>query len=127
MARLPNQNMRAGTPDKPSNLSPRAAREWDRIIKELQESSIQVAKAHRALIAQAATIAADIADAWETIETEGAYIVNEKTGQSQSHPAAKRLDALRRDYVRVMSLIGLRTPTVGGGNEGRSLEDVLNG
>jgi phage terminase small subunit len=127
MARLPNQHMRAGKPDKPGNLSPRAAAEWDRLVKELDRSGIQVATAHRTLIALAATIAADIADAWETIKVEGAYIVNEKTGQSQSHPAAKRLDALRRDYIRVMSLIGLRTPTAGEGNSGQSLEDVLNG
>jgi len=125
MARLPNQHMTAGQPDKPTNLSTRAASEWDRLVAELQNSGIQVSKAHRILISLAATIGADIADAWETVKRDGAYVTNEKTGALQSHPAAKRLDALRRDYIKVMSLIGLRA-AVAGDVPGNSLEDFLN-
>lgn len=126
MARLPNQHMTAGEPDKPRNLSTRAASEWDRLVSELQNSGIQVSKAHRTLISLAATIGADIAEAWETVKTQGAYITNAKTGALQAHPAAKRLDALRRDYIKVMSLIGLRAAVAGDG-PGDSLEDILNG
>ena len=125
MARLPHQNMTPGAPDKPSNLSARAATEWNRIMRELADSSIQVAKAHRGLIAQAATISADIADAWETVTTEGAYFENPKTGSMQMHPAARRLDNLRRDYIKVMSLLGLRAATSGASGGSRSLEDAL--
>jgi P27 family predicted phage terminase small subunit len=126
MARLPNQQMTPGAPDKPKNLSERAAAEWDRIMGELHESNIQVAKAHRGLVANAATISADIADAWETVQTEGAYFENAKTGSMQMHPAARRLDNLRRDYIKVMSLLGLRAATSGsGGPAERSLEDAI--
>jgi hypothetical protein len=46
----------------------------------------------------AATIAADIANAWAAaVQEEGAYATNAKTGAVQAHPASKRLDALRRD------------------------------
>ena len=126
MAGMTKQKMTPGTPDRPDNLSERAAKEWDRLIAELDASSIHVTKAHRGLIAQAATIAADIAEAWKTVQEEGAYIPNAKTGAIQAHPASKRLDALRRDYVKVMSLIGLRA-AVADKPTGDSLEDVLNG
>ena len=125
MARLPNQHMTPGQPDKPTNLSTRAAAEWDRIVTELTASSIGVSPAHRGLIAQAATIAADIAEAWAIVKDGGAYESNVKTGTTQMHPAAKRLDALRRDYIKVMSLIGLRA-AVAGEVPGDSLEDFLN-
>jgi len=126
MARLPDQHMKAGTPDKPASLSTRAATEWDRLVAELADAGIQVSKAHRTLISIAATIAADIADAWESVKTQGAYVTNAKTGALQAHPAAKRLDALRRDYIKVMSLIGLRS-AVAGDSSGGSLEDILKG
>ncbi len=95
-------------------------------MDELTASNIQVSRAHRGLISNAATISADIADAWETVETEGAYTVNEKTGAAQMHPAARRLDNLRRDYVKVLSLLGLRAAVSGESGE-KSLDDVLNG
>jgi len=68
MARLTKQTVRAGQPTKPAHLSARAAAEWDRLMTELAESGIQVAPAHRALISQAATIAADITEAWDELE-----------------------------------------------------------
>lgn len=125
MARLPNQHMKAGEPEKPSNLSARAAKEWDRLVKELDHSGIQVSEAHRTLISLASTIAADIAAAWDTVKKQGDYVTNPKTGVLQAHPAAKRLDALRRDYIKVMSLIGLRSAVAGEGS-GQTLEDVLS-
>ena len=126
MARMNNQKMTPGTPEKPLNLSPRAAQEWDRLVAELEASGIHVSKAHRSLISNAATIAADIAEAWAAIEQDGAYELNAKTGVNQMHPAAKRLDALRRDYLKVMSLIGLRAAVSEKTGE-ETLDDVLNG
>jgi phage terminase small subunit len=124
MARLPNQNMTPGTPVKPSGLSKAAAAEWDRLVRELLDSGIRIAKAHGRLIEQAATIVADMTDARETVEIEGAYVSNEKTGVMQLHPAARRLDALRRDYVKVLSLLGLRSAV--GEQAGKTLEDILD-
>lgn len=127
MARHNNQKLTPGAPEKPDNLSPRASAAWDRIVGELTASNIQVSPAHRALISLAATTAADIAEAWETVQEEGTYITNAKTGGVQAHPASKRLDMLRRDYVKVMSLIGLRAAVNGGSVEGPTLTDLLNG
>jgi P27 family predicted phage terminase small subunit len=128
MARLYNQKMKSGKPDKPAYLSDKAAAEWDRIIDELLDSGIQVSRAHRSLVEVAATTAVDMADARETVETEGAYVLNEKTGATISHPAARRLDTLRRDYIKVLSLLGLRS-AVGGDNGPKpdSLRGILGG
>ena len=128
MARLPNQRMMPGKPVKPKTLSKEAAAEWDRLVEDINESGIQLAKAHGELLAMAATIAADIADASETVKIEGAYVTNEKTGAMQSHPAARRLDNLRRDYIKVLSLLGLRSAVGGESSDSpKSLADLLNG
>lgn len=118
---------KAGIPLKPKHLSEQAALEWDRLVSEIQASGIQVVPAHRPLLALAATIAADIKRDWAEIQKEGAYHASEKGGVV-AHPAVKRMDALRRDYIKTMSAIGLRPalPTDGGEHE-QSLEDVLNG
>jgi P27 family predicted phage terminase small subunit len=127
MARMPKQDMKPGMPDKPTNLSERASLEWDKLAKELAESNINVSKAHRALIAQASTIAADIAEAWEVVQEEGAYLINAKTEAVYAHPASRRLDKLRMEQVKVLSLIGLRAAVQESAPSGRSLEDVLSG
>jgi phage terminase small subunit len=95
-----------GQPAKPDNLSERASTEWDRLVGELAASGIEVTPAHRAHIALAATIAADIADAWKNVQEDGAYVMT-KAGLA-AHPATKRLDALRRDYIKVLTMLGLR-------------------
>jgi phage terminase small subunit len=72
-------NLQPGKPLKPDNMSDRAAKEWDRLIGELETAHIQVSTAHRPLLSLAATIAADIGKAWETVKEEGEYITNRKT------------------------------------------------
>lgn len=121
-------NLKAGKPLKPANLSPRASVQWDRIIGELERSQIQVSEAHRSVLAMAATIAADIAETWAVLQEDGMYSVNAKTGQPQEHPAAKRLDALRRDNIKVLAMLGLRA-AVGQPDETekQSLEGFLSG
>ena len=79
------------------------------------------------MLALAATIAADIAKAWDTVKREGEYVTNPKTGVLQAHPASKRLDALRRDYVKVLVMVGLRALPAVEPDDGPSLEDVLCG
>jgi len=122
-------NLQAGKPLKPQGLSARAAREWDRLTGELSASGIQVTAAHRAPLTLAATIAADIADAWETITTEGRYSTNVKTGAISEHPAGKKLDALRRDLIKVLAMLGLRTAVAGEDPDKAppTLEDILQG
>ena len=126
MARLPNQNMTPGLPTKAPGLSKAAAREWDHLVQELIESGIKISKAHGRLIETAANILVDLSDAIETVNTEGAYFENPKTGAMQLHPAARRVDSLRRDYVKVLSLLGLRSAVAGHTDAGKSLEDILD-
>lgn len=42
------------------------------------------------------------------MQRAGAY-VQSKAGLV-AHPASKRLDALRRDYIKVLTMLGLRPP-----------------
>jgi phage terminase small subunit len=119
-------NLQAGKPLKPTNLSDRAAHEWDRLTGELDAAQIQVTTAHRTLLALACTIAADIAKAWEVVKVEGEYLTNGKTGVVQAHPASKRLDALRRDYIKVLTTLGMRAVPAPPPDAGPSLEDFLN-
>jgi phage terminase small subunit len=120
-----DKNLAPGQPAKPDNLSARASLEWDRLVGELAASNIRLTPGHRTLLSQAATIAADVADAWKVIQKDGAYISG-KAGLV-AHPASKRLDALRRDYIKVLSMLGLRAavPTERKGNE-PTLEDILD-
>jgi len=51
-----------------------------------------------------------------------------KTGEPKEHPAAKRMDALRRDYLKALTMLGLRA-SVAQPEEDKTetLEDILNG
>ena len=61
-----------------------------------------------------------------SVVRDGAYVQG-KTGL-QAHPATKRMDALRRDYIKVLGLLGLRA-AVSGEKPGEEddLDKVLNG
>jgi len=121
-------NLKQGTPTKPANLSERASREWDRLTGELERARVHVSEAHRATLSLAATIAADIAASWRTIEVEGLYWTNKKTGEPKEHPAAKRMDALRRDYLKALTMLGLRASVAQPEPDtSETLEDILNG
>jgi hypothetical protein len=91
----------------------------------LDDAGVLLTVAHRALLSLAAGLSADIQQCYETVQRDGPY-VQSKTGLV-AHPACKRMDALRRDYVKVLSLLGLRTPAAGEKSSGRTLEDILNG
>jgi phage terminase small subunit len=116
-------NLKPGKPLKPANLSDRAAVEWDRLTCDLESAGIQVSTAHRTMLSLAATIAADIAAAWEVVKVEGSYITNPKTGVVQVHPASKMLNELRRDYIKVLTCLGTRATPAPPPNEGRTLEE----
>jgi phage terminase small subunit len=122
-----DKNLKPGQPLKSANLSDRAAREWDRLVGELAASQIQLSEANRPMLSLAATIAADIAAAWEVVKEEGQYLRNPKTGVTQLHPAAKMLNELRRDYIKVLAQLGARAVAAPPPDNGPSLEDILNG
>lgn len=118
-------NLQPGKPLKPSNLSFRASAEWDRLTGELEAAHIQITVAHRTPLSLAATIAADIEDAWKAVEKDGAYI--EGKAGLVAHPASKRLDALRRDYIKVLTMLGLRSAVaVPESKNETTLEDLLS-
>lgn len=120
-------NLKPGKPLKSSNLSDRAAIAWDRLTGELEAAQIQLTTAHGPLLSVAATIAADIGKAWEVVKTEGEYTTNKKTGMAQVHPASKRLDALRRDYIKVLTALGTRAVPAPVPDNGPTLEELLAG
>src|ERR1019366_9514792 len=121
-------NLKQGKPAKPAHLSQRASREWDRLTGELECARIHLSEAHRATLSLASTIAADIAASWKVIEAEGLYWTNKRTGEPKEHPAAKRMDALRRDYLKALTMLGLRASVAEpGGNREEALEELLNG
>jgi len=54
--------------------------------------------------------------------------LNRNSGAIMLHPAARRIDGLRRDYVKVLSLLGLRSAVADGGGpeKGKSIEEELD-
>ena len=120
-------HLQPGKPVNPDNLSDRASVAWDRLTAELETAHIQVSTPHRPLLSLAATIAADIGKAWDVVKKEGEYTTNRKTGVAQVHPASKRLDALRRDYIKVLTALGTRAMAAPPPDNGPTLEDLLNG
>jgi hypothetical protein len=128
MARMPKQNMTPGLPAKPPGMTKPVIAEWDRLVTDILESNIQIAKAHGRLIDLAARIAVDITAAEAALtENTGPYYLNKNTGAIMLHPAARRVDGLRRDYVKVLSLLGLRSAVSAGVPEGKTMDDVLDG
>ena len=83
-------NLQPGTPLKPTNLSDRASIEWDRLTSELRGAQILVSTAHRALLSLAATIAADIGQAWEVVKATDVTPALERWEVSAAHRGEAR-------------------------------------
>jgi phage terminase small subunit len=116
-----------GTLDKSSNLSEWAAQEWDKLLAELEASGIDLSPAHRCTLVVCATLRADIRDCWAVIRTNGSAYTQAGTGAVKLHPAAARLDVLRRDLTKSLALLGLQKPVPDNTEPGETLEDILNG
>lgn len=113
-----------GKPEKPFGLSPTASAIWEQLIADLDASGLQVTAAHRGWLEMAATIAADAKAAAARVKKDGAYI--EGKAGLVAHPASKRLDALRRDYIKVLTMLGLRAAVATPESQGESLDDAMN-
>lgn len=127
MPRTPrkDKHLIPGQPEKPSNLSGEASRQWDRITREIEDAGIKLTPAHRSILELAANIAADLVECRARLEKDGEYITT-KAGLV-AHPASKRKDALRRDYIKVASMLGLRSAVAGTTpDKGKTLEDLLD-
>jgi phage terminase small subunit len=118
----------AGEPVKPAHLSASASAEWDRILGELISSGLTLTPAHRGLVALAATLSADIRKCWTVLQENGGDYTTAGTGAVKLHPAAARLDCLRRDLAKVLASLGLQKPAQEDPDDGKpTLEDVLDG
>jgi phage terminase small subunit len=117
----------AGTLDKSSNLSEWASVEWDKLLAELEASGIDLSPAHRCTLVVCATLRADIRDCWAVIRENGSAYTQAGTGAVKLHPAAARLDVLRRDLTKSLALLGLQKPVPDNEEHGETLEDILNG
>jgi hypothetical protein len=94
-------------------------------LHELSASGIAASPAHRAWLELASTIEADMVDCAARVKKDGQYI--ETKAGLVAHPASKRLDALRRDYTKILSLIGLRAAVAVPEEAEETLEEMLEG
>ena len=117
-----------GELEKSPHLSAWASEEWDKLLAELEKSGIVLAPAHRCTLVVCATLRADIRDCWTVLQANGGNYTTAGTGAVKLHPAAARLDVLRRDLTKALALLGLQKPTPEDPkNDEPSLEDVLEG
>jgi len=113
---------------KSDRLSPEAAEAWDRILGQLAAGGIELSPAHSVTLSMCSTLVADIADCWTVLQENGGNYCKAGTGAVKLHPAAARLDVLRRDLTKALALLGLQKPVPDNDeNDGPTLEDVLNG
>ena len=79
--------------------------------------------AHRTPLSLAATIAADIADAWAVVKTEA----RTSTRRPDSLLSGKQTPGrVRRDYIKVLAMLGLRTAVAAPEQEHeQTLEEIL--
>src|SRR5271156_4988360 len=99
--------MIAGTPEKSDNLSPWASQEFDKLLAQLEASGITLSPAHSCTLVACATLRADIRSCWTVLKENGGDYCKAGTGAVKLHPAAARLDVLRRDLLKALGLLGL--------------------
>lgn len=75
-----------------------------------------------------ATLRADIRDCWAEITTNRGAYTKAGTGAVKLHPAAARLDVLRRDLIKALGQLGLQKPVPDEPEDNTpTLEEVLAG
>ena len=96
--------------EKSPHLSPWASEEFDKLLGELERSGITLTPAHRCTLVACATLRADIRDCWSVMRENGGAYTRAGTGAVKLHPAAARMDVLRRDLIKALGLLGLQKP-----------------
>lgn len=116
-----------GEPVKSDRLSPQAAQAWDRILSELRAGGIELSPAHSVTLSVCSTLLADIGDCWKVLQENGGNYTKAGTGAVKLHPAAARLDVLRRDLTKGLALLGLQKPIPDDPEDNEpTLEEFLN-
>ena len=116
-----------GAIPKSEHLSPWASEEWDKLLSELEASGIELSPAHRCTLVVCATLRADIRDCWAVIRENKSNYTQAGTGAVKLHPAAARLDVLRRDLTKALALLGIHKPTPEEpGSKEPTLEEILD-
>lgn len=106
--------------------APWASQEFDRLLTQLEASGITLSPAHTCTLVAAATLRADIRDCWAVLKDNGGAYTKAGTGAVKLHPAAARLDVLRRDLLKALGLLGLQKPIAQDPSTGfDSLEEAL--
>jgi phage terminase small subunit len=127
MSRKQTKKAQPGELEKSPRLSAWASEEWDRLLADLEKSGIELTPAHRCTLVVCATLRADIRDCWQEIsENDGSAYTKAGTGAVKLHPAAARLDVLRRDLTKALGLLGLQKPIPDEQEDkGPSLEELV--
>jgi phage terminase small subunit len=113
--------------EKSQHLSPWASAEWDQMLSKLKASHIELTPAHAYLLTVCSTLRADIRDCWAVIQENGGSYTKAGTGAVKLHPAAARLDVLRRDLTKALALLGLQKPEAEEPAERRpTLKEILD-
>jgi Phage terminase, small subunit len=122
----PKAKLVPGKPVKSESLSEYASKEWDRILASLEASGIELSPAHHCTLVVCATLRADIRDCWKVLQANGGNYTTAGTGAVKLHPAAARLDVLRRDLTKALALLGLQKPVPDADeDDSQTLEDVI--
>jgi len=122
-----------GMPVKPRGLSEAAARYWDELLDVMERSGIVLIPGDSSIIAQCATIKADLQVAWAHIQQHGRYVVT-KTGVEKLSAAVEDVSKLNEKLSKCLWQLGL-TPKSRGNTTSKTaepngfdeLERILNG
>lgn len=115
------------TVEKSQRLSPWASEEFDRLLAELEKSGITLTPAHRCTLVACATLRADIRRCWEVLTENGSDYCKAGTGAVKLHPAAARLDVLRRDLIKALGQLGLQKPVPDQTDDTQTLAELIDG
>ena len=101
--------MKATDLRKPRGLGSDASDAWDEILSIMFANELEVQPGHAILIGNIATASANIIEAQAEITKAGGAYFETRNGW-QLHPAARRLDGLRRDIATWFKLLGVTAP-----------------
>ena len=122
-----------GTPVKPRGLSEAAGQYWDELIDQMAASGIVLIPGDASIVAQCATVKADLKAAWAHIQKHGRYVTT-KTGVEKLSAAVEDVSKLNEKLSKCLWQLGL-TPKSRGNQvkavehdpDDATLDDILDG